>query len=426
MEDSRVKNIALAFISFFKIVVFDRIFSFFVMAFMPKKKKTDNILIVCGGGVGDMVVATAVLKQYKEYFKGRKIYLLCNNQNHPNEILDRSLFERTIEIVFGDFKRRPSYSIGIARRLNEISFKTVIFNVTTGLVRLSPLFYLTGAEEIYGYEGEMYYRNITASQDFNIWLENKITFPLISGKFTKIISSIPEERENNVLISTLKHQKKLLEGITGRTFGTLATDIPPADPDGISPEVKKSAKGRFFLVAPGAGAAYRRWPLERFAEVCKEVTSRNPDIVPVIIGLDKEKEINSDLSARLPGSVNLSGKTTINDLKYLIKESLFLLCNDTGFVHMAVALQKPSVAVVGGNVGYITHYGYKKINRWVCDKKAKCLFDNWRCLRSNNGVVAPCIGSISAKDVSDEVESLLNYLKKADSHDIMEFSFWGI
>jgi|GEM_PF-7065502 ADP-heptose:LPS heptosyltransferase len=426
MENSSAKNIIRAFVSFFKIVVFDRVFSFFVVTFLLKKKKADNVLIVCGGGVGDMVVATAVLKQYKEYYKGRKIYLLCNNQNHPNEILDHSLFERSIEIIFGDFKRHPLYAINIARQLNDIGFKTAIFNVTTGLARLSPLFYLTGAEEIYGYEGEAYYRDITLSQDLNIWVENKMIFPLIKGRFTNMISSIPEERENNVLVSTLKHQKKLLEGITHRTFGNLSTNIPSADPNNISPEVKEAAKHPFFLVAPGAGAAYRRWPVERFADVCKDVTDNNPNFVPVIVGLEKEKDISDSLAAKLPGSINLSGKTTINDLKYLIKESLFLFCNDTGFVHMAIALQKPSVAVVGGNVGYITHYGYKKINRWVCDRNAVCLFDNWRCLRSSVGAVAPCIDSISASEVSEEVKSLLNYLKKSDSHDIMEFSFWGI
>lgn len=109
-----------------------------------------------------------------------------------------------------------------------------------------------------------------------------------------------------------------------------------------------------------AGAEYgpaKRWPLERFAEVARQVSARIPQVEWLLFGAPGEKALGEDLSAQLGASVrhsNLVGRTSLRELIAHLRGCRLLVTNDTGTMHLAAALGVPTVAVFGSTEPTLT------------------------------------------------------------------------
>ncbi len=109
------------------------------------------------------------------------------------------------------------------------------------------------------------------------------------------------------------------------------------------------APGRRFLVL-NPGAAYgsaKRWGEERFAEAGDALASEL-GIDVAIIGSEVERSIAERIRSLMRNRVAvLNGKTSLETLIGVISESLLVLTNDSGPMHIAAALGVPTVAVFG-------------------------------------------------------------------------------
>ncbi len=417
------KQLSYSFFFFLKVVFFDRLFTELVNLCVPMDRESSNVLIIIGGGMGDAVVASSVLKHYREYFHDRKLYLLSNVQNHALDILENQFSDETIEVSFYKFKKDPIYAWRMIKKLRRIGFGTVVYNITLGLPRLSPLFYALDAREIYAYEGEPFHTGESKSNNFYVWFDNNIIFPLVRKYFGKIVPSVTANTRNSFLISVIRHEYALLCAVTKQSFNDMQTFVPVANEAKILPEIAKVSQGNFFLVAPGAGVSYRRWPIERFAFVCNKIVEENSELIPVIVGGKDEIELGRELSKLVSPSIDLSGKTDINALKFVIARSKFLFCNDTGFVHLAIAMKKPTICLSYWWEGKYTEYGHLDINRWVYNKEPMIHYDqNWKY--GVGTTMFNRVKSISTEKVVTEIKSLINYLKKnGENAPIEPFSF---
>lgn len=104
------------------------------------------------------------------------------------------------------------------------------------------------------------------------------------------------------------------------------------------------------LIGINPGAAYgsaKCWPKERFRQVAKALLEQ-PNIRLLFFGDRATKPLVDEICARLPPRViNLSGKTSITQLKCYLQRLTLLLTNDSGPMHMASALGVPTVAIFG-------------------------------------------------------------------------------
>jgi len=104
-----------------------------------------------------------------------------------------------------------------------------------------------------------------------------------------------------------------------------------------------------LVVTPGAAfGASKLWPTEHFAVACDRI-SAELGLLPVLSPgpgeFDTARRIAHQMSRR---SIDLGdGEATLEDLKALIERSSLLLSNDTGPRHIAVALGRPCVIVMG-------------------------------------------------------------------------------
>jgi heptosyltransferase-1 len=99
-------------------------------------------------------------------------------------------------------------------------------------------------------------------------------------------------------------------------------------------------------LAVGVGSRWltKRWPPEHFAALTRRALERFGGTA-LLVGAPDEAELANQAARLIPGSVrNLTGMTNLPQLAALLHEADAMLANDTGPLHLAVALGRPVVA----------------------------------------------------------------------------------
>jgi len=109
-----------------------------------------------------------------------------------------------------------------------------------------------------------------------------------------------------------------------------------------------------LAVCFGANHFTKRYPPERYARIISLVTSRTQAHVLLLGGKEDEPEA-AKLLALMPESArsrvrSLAGKATLMQSAALLERSAFVLCNDTGLMHIASAFGKKLFVIFGSSV----------------------------------------------------------------------------
>ena len=112
------------------------------------------------------------------------------------------------------------------------------------------------------------------------------------------------------------------------------------------PEGFPSRRG-VIVVHPGAAAAARRWPAERYAAVAAALDADGHEVV--ITGSADERCLAMHVAraAGLPESAVLAGSLDLLGLVALVADCRLVVCGDTGVAHVATATNTPSVLLFG-------------------------------------------------------------------------------
>jgi len=100
----------------------------------------------------------------------------------------------------------------------------------------------------------------------------------------------------------------------------------------------------WLAVGVGARWSTKRWPPQHFASLTQRVL-HDFGGTAIFVGAVDERELTEQAIARLRGNaINVAGETTLPQLAALLAEMDLMLANDTGPLHLAVALGRPVVA----------------------------------------------------------------------------------
>lgn len=104
---------------------------------------------------------------------------------------------------------------------------------------------------------------------------------------------------------------------------------------------------RFAALAVGARWETKRWPAERFAELADALADRYA-LASVLTGSAADYAVGEEV-CRLStsGPLNLAGRTRWRHLLGLLEMASLVVTNDSGPMHLAAALGRPLVAVLG-------------------------------------------------------------------------------
>jgi lipopolysaccharide heptosyltransferase I len=109
-------------------------------------------------------------------------------------------------------------------------------------------------------------------------------------------------------------------------------------------EVLRELPRPWMVLGPGSRWLTKRWPPEHFAALAGQARAEFGGSV-VLVGGPDEVGLSAAVRARLHGpSLDLTGRTALPQLTALLARADVMLANDTGPMHLAVALGRPVVA----------------------------------------------------------------------------------
>jgi ADP-heptose:LPS heptosyltransferase len=106
-----------------------------------------------------------------------------------------------------------------------------------------------------------------------------------------------------------------------------------------------------LLVAlhPTGSAPYKWWPPERYAEVGRFIQERYQAPVLIISG-GRDRPAAEKIAAQLPGPTLVTGgRYSLLTVAALLSHCRLLVANDSGPLHMALALGVPTIALLGAD-----------------------------------------------------------------------------
>ena len=104
---------------------------------------------------------------------------------------------------------------------------------------------------------------------------------------------------------------------------------------------------RFVALAIGANWPNKRWPTEQFAALSDRLYRAH--YIPVLVGggaLDETIAQDIMRASEIP-PVNLVGRTNLKQLAHIFTRAALVLGGDTGPVHLAAGLRRPTVMLMG-------------------------------------------------------------------------------
>ena len=164
---------------------------------------------------------------------------------------------------------------------------------------------------------------------------------------------------------------------------------------------------RLVAIHPGAGAAVKQWPAEMWAAVADRLAER-PDVRIVLTGGPGELEwVGSIATILAHPALNGAGATTLGQLAALYARCALVLGSDSGPLHLAAAVDAPSVHLYGP-------VSPVKFGPWGDPSRHVVLRTTWPCAPCDrldwSAAVLPqhaCMAAITPDAVLRAADSLL-------------------
>lgn len=203
----------------------------------------------------------------------------------------------------------------------------------------------------------------------------------------------------------------LLKMLSPRDFSMQSELFPSAENiDNATRLLSKLGTAKKIAVAPGSIWTTKCWPLEHYTLLTSKLVAMGYAIV--LIGGDGdwekcdriERVIRNDNPEAL--LLNLAGKTDLLESAAVIGKCDLMICNDSGALHIANAMQTRVFAFFGPTVTSIGYYPYREGDR-VFEISLVC-----RPCGSHGGHECPrghhaCMQQISVNSVYDAVVTAL-------------------
>lgn len=161
----------------------------------------------------------------------------------------------------------------------------------------------------------------------------------------------------------------------------------------------------FISVHPGGRLALKRWSVEGYAALLNRL-DREYGMPIVLFGLEEERPLVDEIMLRTEHKpVAMAGKLSLREFAGMLAKSALFICNDSAPMHIAAAMNTPTVAIFGPSKSCET--GPWGDRSRVVEKDFPCRFacDESAC---SHNVYHGCMTGITSEEVFRTVRELLN------------------
>jgi len=283
--------------------------------FDPDKIK--NILVVSSTAIGDTLLSTPAIRAVREQYPHAKIIGHFNAKNM--ELFENNPHIDGIIPYYGGYKRFFKTIREFRRHKFDLA---LIFHGNEP--QATPMAYLSGAKFIYKIPIPRQYGFLLSNTDNgfdNPWNHHAIDVRLKTASF----AGCNGQNKEMVLIVD-KNAEYFIDNFLE------SANITSQD----------------LIVGFQAGAAtkFKMWPEAKFIELGKRLLQYKPNIKIMVIGSRDEKDLCNFIAKSIGDrALSIAGRLSLKQLTALIKKLTALVTNDTGAMHMAIALRTRTVSM---------------------------------------------------------------------------------
>jgi len=158
---------------------------------------------------------------------------------------------------------------------------------------------------------------------------------------------------------------------------SISTNLYPTEKnykkvDQLLRELIKVEKSTTIILAPGSVWYTKRWPLEYYLELTNKLLEKNFYII--LLGSPTEKSLCDYIilnTIRKEKIKNVSGEFDLLDAAALVRKIDLVICNDSGMLHIANAMDTPVFAFFGPTTKNIGYYPFKE-NDFIFEINIPC------------------------------------------------------
>lgn len=336
----------------------------------PRINDGDKILIIKLSSIGDVVHTLPCLVALRTEFRHSYIGWLIEQRSldlikdHP--LLDKAfIFQRTMRDVWPTIKQ-----------IRQEQFQWAID--FQGTYKSQFLSLLSGSQYRVGYDKVREYCPLTYN----------LKVPLCTMDKHAVDRNI-----------------ELIQAIGGNSQETIQFPIPISDYEkqNVISLLRMKHIQNYCTISATAGKQANQWEPLKFSNLVDNIVKRW-NLSVIFIGHQDDHAINQKIISmtQRKNIFNFTGVFTLKETAYLLSQAKFIICGDTGPMHLAVAMDCPVIALFGGSNPQRTgpYLGKSIIIQHETDcspcYKRKCL-DN------------VCLKNISVGEVINTCQSMLNY-----------------
>ena len=296
--------------------------------------KYQKILIVNPFGIGDVLFSTPLISLLKEEIPDSSVSYWCNERTRPI-LANNQHIDKIFPLARGDLKKIFAVSrikgikalFSLTRQLKAEKFD-LAFDLSLDH-RYSLLLKMLGIKRRIGFD----------YKGRGKFLTDKIKIEGYAGKHMA--------DHYLSLIKFLNIEPKT----TGLGLYPIDEQVAKAKTNLSSLGI--SEKDLLIGIAAGAGASWgkdaqlKRWPAVKFAQLADKIMD-NLEAKVLLLGNEEEEDIADTMLRNMRNKpLDLTGKTTLEELIALMSLLNIVIANDGGMLHMAVAVGTKTVSIFG-------------------------------------------------------------------------------
>lgn len=361
-----------------------------------------KILVINPFGIGDVLFTTPVIRQIRDNYPDSVIAYWCN-QRVEDILKNNPSIDKIFALSRGDIKRIFCESkIKAIREFLLLLFKIKKEKFDIALdfsldQRYSLITKLLGIKRRVGFNYKNRGRFLTDKINLEGYSHKHVVEYYLD--LLNILGIIAKNR--NLELSAPETADIKFESLFSSSYGQKAE------------KSRTAAKETIIAIAPGAGeswgenASFKHWPAENFARLADKLINRH-QVKVVLLGAAAEKTIAETIVKTMKNkAVDLTGKTTLEELIAIISKIDLLITNDGGPLHIAAALGGKTVSIFGP-VSEAVYGPYPPSDKHIVIKKninCRPCYQKFKFSPCQRG--KECIVSIAIEEVLTAAEKLL-------------------
>ncbi len=341
-----------------------------------------KILVIRLDRIGDMVMTTPIFRALKKKWPDAQITVLTNTVNR-NVVINNPFIDCILVYDRENAHKRLNSRLIFFRSIRERKFDLVIDPYLDYELKTSLITRFIGKKFRLGFEfaGRGIFYNIRyQSNVFPVSTEKKHMIDYNLDLVT-CLGIEAKQRQPEIFLSTDEKENadKLLE------------------------KAGVNVESRIIGIHPGGNYQSQRWPVKRFAAISDHLIT-NYNVKVILFAGQAEKQLLSEFRGFAVKSPIFLEDLSLSEFMSTLSHCCLFLCNNSGPLHIATALNIPTVSTMGPTIPY--HW-------WPCGKNHIVLREDLDCSPCKKGTCKTheCLELIETDDFLSAVESQLKRLK---------------